>query len=84
MVDHGEADDKIIAVLSNDNIWGEASDISDLPNVMIEKLRHYFSTYKLIPGEAEALVSIEKIYGREDAKNVVNASIKDYETKFGS
>jgi inorganic pyrophosphatase len=83
MIDNGEADDKIIAVLANDNIWGNAADISDLPPALIERLRHYFSTYKLIPGK-EVKVLIEEIYGREHACQVVSASLKDYEEKFGS
>jgi inorganic pyrophosphatase len=82
MVDHGEADDKIIAVLSNDNIWGDAEDISTLPDALIERLRHYFSTYKLIPGQDNA-VSIEEIYGREYAYKVVEASLNDYIENFG-
>lgn len=27
MIDQGEADDKIVAVLENDNFWGEAREI---------------------------------------------------------
>ena len=82
MVDHGEADDKIISVLANDNIWGDAEDIDDLPPALIERLRHYFATYKLIPGK-EVKVSIEDIYGKDYAHKVVEASLKDYEEKFG-
>lgn len=82
MIDNGDADDKIIAVLDNDNFWGTAKDISDLPPALIERLRHYFSTYKLIPGK-DIKVSIEEVYGREHAYKVVNASLKDYEEKFG-
>lgn len=82
MIDNGEADDKIVAVLANDNLWGEAEDIGDLPAILIERLSHYFSTYKLIPGK-EAKVSIEKIYNREHAHNVVNAALIDYTEKFG-
>ncbi len=83
MVDNGEADDKIIAVLANDNFWGDAGDISDLPSVLIERHRHYFSTYKLIPGK-EMKVSIEETYGREHALRVVKASLEDYKEKYGS
>jgi inorganic pyrophosphatase len=82
MVDNGEADDKIIAVLFNDNIWRDAEDVSHLPDALIERLSHYFSTYKLIPGE-ENRVSIETVYGRDHALQVVTASLKDYEEKFG-
>ncbi len=83
MVDNGEADDKIIAVLETDNIWGDANDISDLPPVLVERHRHYFSTYKLIPGQ-DAKVSIEKIYGKEHALKVIKAALSDYEGKYGS
>lgn len=83
MIDNKEADDKIIAVLENDNVWRSAKDIKDLPDVMIERLRHYFLTYKLIPGE-KSKVQIDKIYDREHALKVVEASILDYEDEYGS
>ena len=65
MVDKGEADDKIVAVLENDNFWGEVADISELPEILVERLRHYFITYKLLPGR-ETQSSIEKIYAGGD------------------
>lgn len=82
MVDGGEADDKIIAVFARDRIWGETRDLDDLPPALVERLRHYFLTYKLIPGDASD-VSIEKVYGSEHAKQVVEASIADYDENFG-
>lgn len=82
MVDHGEADDKIIAVLQNDAVWGNADDISAIPEMLVERLRHYFATYKLIPGQ-EARVQIEKVYGCEHARKVIEAAIEDYEVHFG-
>ena len=44
MLDGGEADDKIVAVLENDNLWGSVSEISELPRPLIDRLRHYFTT----------------------------------------
>jgi len=78
-IDGGEADDKIVAVLENDNIWGEVTDISGLPEILVERLRHYFSTYKLIPGGAPQIV-LQATYGREHAMQVVDAAIADYQT----
>jgi hypothetical protein len=52
MIDGGEADDKIISVLDNDYVWGRARNISDVPSVLVERLQHYFLTYKLVPGQA--------------------------------
>ena len=83
MVDNGEADDKIVAVLENDNVWRSANDINDLPEVLIERLRHYFLTYKLIPGQ-KSNVQIDNIYNREHAIKVVEASILDYDDEYGS
>ena len=48
--DGGESDDKILAVLDKDSFWGNVEDVSDLPPGLIERVRHYFSTYKLLPG----------------------------------
>lgn len=81
MVDHGEADDKIISVLDNDYVWGDARDLRDLPAVLVERLQHYFMTYKLVPGE-KPQVTIARVYGRSHAVKVVQASMDDYVDMF--
>lgn len=78
MIDGGQADDKIIAVLQKDPVWGDLHDISELPEALIERLRHYFLTYKLVPG-SEANVHIEETYGLEHALKVIQAAIEDYD-----
>ena len=82
MIDGGEADDKIIAVLRNDYIWSEAHDIKDLPDVLIQRLQHYFSTYKMGANMTSG-VEITATYGREHAARVVTAAIEDYTDVFG-
>lgn len=82
MVDDGQADDKIIAVLENDNIWGHAEKLSDIPDVIVERLRHYFSTYKQIFGQAHN-TTIEDVYDVDHAFKVINASLEDYIEEFG-
>lgn len=82
MVDGGEADDKIIAVLDNDYVYGSAADIKDLPAVLVERLRHYFETYKLVP-DRPASVTIERVYGRAHGLKVVAAAIADYVEAYG-
>ena len=82
MIDGGEADDKIVAVLDNDLFWKDVHDLSDLPDVLVERMRHYFETYKLIPGE-EPHFSIEGVYGRDHAFQVIEASIADYDETYG-
>lgn len=82
MIDNGEADDKIIAVLYNDAIWGTATDINDIPERLIERLQHYFATYKLVPG-SPATVTIQHVYSVAHAEQVVRAAIEDYIALFG-
>ncbi len=81
MVDRGEADDKIISVLDNDYVYGEARDLKDIPHVLIERLQHYFLTYRLVPGE-KPQVDIAKVYGRAHAMKVVQAAMDDYVDTF--
>jgi inorganic pyrophosphatase len=81
-IDGGVADDKIIAVLYNDNIWGAAEDITDIPQRIVERLEHYFSTYKMIPGQPSTMV-IREIYGVAHAHQVILAAIDDYADRFG-
>jgi len=83
MIDNGEADDKIIAVLANDSFWDSAQDIENLPPVLVERLRHYFGTYKLTPGK-ENVTFIAGTYDRQAAYTVVEAAIADYEEAFCS
>lgn len=83
MIDREEADDKIVAVLLQDNLWGEVQDISELSKSLIDRLTHYFLTYKRLPGQ-EVKVSIEKVYGAKEALEVVRASMEDYEDMYGS
>lgn len=81
MVDAREADDKIIAVLDNDYVWGAARTVRDLPSVLVERLQHYFLTYKLIPGQP-ARARITRVYGVSHARRVVRAAIDDYTETF--
>jgi inorganic pyrophosphatase len=81
MIDGGEADDKIISVLDNDNVWGGARNIGDVPSVLVERLQHYFVTYKLVPGQ-RAKARVASVYGRAHAFKVVRAAMADYNDKF--
>lgn len=84
MIDHGEADDKIIAVLNGDHVFGQARELADLPDAFVERLTHYFATYKLRPGESGADVRIAQAYGRAHAEAVVEAAMADYDDHYGS
>lgn len=83
MVDGGEADDKIIAVLENDHLWGKARDIEDIPEILVERLHHYFMTYKQKMSEDSDQVQITRVYGVDHARKVTTASIEDYSEGYG-
>lgn len=89
MIDDGEADDKVVAVLENDNVWGTARDLSDIPDVLVERLRHYFLTYKSVPEldgagtESSDNIEVDQVYGVDHAQEVLEASVADYDEQFG-
>lgn len=78
LFDGGEADDKIIAVLRSDAAYSGYKDISDVPASIIDRLRHYFLTYKQCPNSDEVPITISHVYGREEAHDVIKCSMKDY------
>lgn len=65
-------------LFANDMVWDNVEYISELPDIIVERMKHYFSTYKIAPGK-EAEVWIEELYGRERALEVVKASMEDYD-----
>lgn len=82
MLDNGEADDKIIAILERDPMWGSVQDIAELPVALVDRLRHYFATYKSLNLE-DMSVKVDKMYGRDHAFEVVQAAMADYADEFG-
>jgi inorganic pyrophosphatase len=81
MIDKDEADDKIIAVLKQDAVYGHWKDIMDCPKELLDRLKHYFLTYKMLPGQSTPnQVEIAAVYGREEALEVIIKSVQDYKT----
>ncbi|MFY0580115.1 inorganic diphosphatase [Cystobacter fuscus] len=83
MVDGNEADDKIIAVLESDLVYGAFQHVAQLPNALVERLKHYFLTYKQLPSQAKRSVEIVEMYDSAEAHEVINRSMKDYQRVFG-
>jgi inorganic pyrophosphatase len=89
LIDDNEADDKIIAVLRNDAVYGEWTDLKQCPLNVIERLRHYFLTYKDVPGKDPAgprnrVCEITHIYGRGEAHDVIRRGQADYTAHYGA
>jgi inorganic pyrophosphatase len=83
MIDGNEADDKIIAVLEGDGLYGAFNDISDIPPAVVERLVHYFETYKLKPGAVSKPTEVSHVFGRDEAQLIIRAAHEDYAERFG-
>jgi inorganic pyrophosphatase len=84
MIDGNQADDKIIAVLEFDVAFGHIEDITACPSGLIDRLKHYFLSYKQLPGEAPRRVEIAGVYDRGEALDAIQRSLKDYSGCFGN
>ncbi len=84
MIDGKEADDKIIAVLEADVVYGNITELSECPKGLVDRLKHYFLSYKQLPEEAPRRVEITDVYGRDEAMDVINRSLEDYRERYGA
>ncbi len=83
MIDSNEADDKIIAVMKDDAVFGQIGDVTGLPEGLMDRLIHYFLSYKDLPSNTKARkVQIDAIYGRSEALRIMELSLDDYKEKF--
>lgn len=82
LLDGEQADDKIIAVMIGDIVFEKYKDIQDCPESLIERLRHYFLTYKDSPERTNSKVQITHIYGSKEAHEIISLSQQDYWAKF--
>lgn len=82
MIDGEQADDKIVAVLEADLAYGHIKDIDECPTALIDRLKHYFLSYKQLPGDAPRRVEIVDVYDREEAWDVITRSMRDYQKQF--
>lgn len=83
MIDGDEADDKIIAVMKGDASFGSIRDIMEVPRHMVDRLSHYFLTYKERPFSNEKRkTEITDIYGQQEASEVIRRSVNDYNNRF--
>jgi inorganic pyrophosphatase len=84
MLDRKEADDKILAVLKDDATYGAWTDLEDASEAVLDRLRHYFLTYKQSPGALTTTCEITHSYGRREAHEVIERSLADYQERFGN
>ncbi len=82
MLDKGEVDDKIIAVMKTDEVYTQWKDITDVPPAIIARLKHYFLTYKNIPGVEQVACEITHTYNKVEALRIIELANQDYKNKF--
>jgi inorganic pyrophosphatase len=82
MIDGNQADDKIIAVLESDLAYGQIDSVRDVPRGLIDRLEHYFLSYKQFPGDKPKKVEIVDVYDRLEALDVISRSLRDYQIEF--
>lgn len=85
-IDGEEADDKIIAVLKGDLVYEHIMDIKDCPSNLLDRLKHYFLTYKEsaeeLMGNRTRRMEITEVYNREEAFEVIRLARQDYADYF--
>jgi inorganic pyrophosphatase len=82
-LDGDAVDDKLLAVLADDAVYGAWSDIADVPDAVLERLKHYFLTYKHSTTATHAAVSIAGVYGRQEAHEAIEQAHEEYKNQFG-
>lgn len=76
MIDHGDPDHKIIAVLAQDPIYSEFTKASDFPKHIFKMLKRFFEDYKTLEGKQ---VAVEEILPAEAAYAIIEDSLQRYE-----
>lgn len=79
MVDSGAADDKIIAIPSNDPTYNSYTDINQLPRHIFDEMSHFFSVYKALENKETA---IDEIKEKDAAIKIIQSSIDRYIEDF--
>lgn len=83
LFDGNEVDDKIIAVLESDPVHENWDEIEHCPPVLIDRIVHYFLTYKDMPGVSRPKIELAGVYGASVAREVVARAQVDYRARFG-
>jgi inorganic pyrophosphatase len=81
MIDGGERDEKIIAVMDADPRLDNKQSLDDVHDHIITEIRHFFETYKLLQKKQ---VEILGIRGKEDAHEEIRKAIERYNKEYST
>lgn len=79
MVDHGDADDKIIAVSTTDPAVNYMNNIEELPQHFFNELRNFFEEYKKLENK---VVKVEEFQDKVSALKIIETALDLYKDTF--
>ena len=82
MIDGGEVDDKIIAVLKDDAVYGDIKDVSELPSKVAKRLSHFSLHTREHLKRASSRRWRTHVYNAEEAAKVIELASEDYKKYF--
>jgi inorganic pyrophosphatase len=80
MLDQGDSDDKILAVVDNDPLYSDFHGLQDTPAHYLREVEHFFSHYKDLEGKRVEALGWE---GRAVAMQQILHAQKLYEEHYG-
>lgn len=79
MIDGKYDDDKILAIPFDDPNMNHYKDINDMPNHMIDEIKHFFMVYKNLEHKSTTGFKIDN---KKIAEAIIEDSINNYQKKF--
>lgn len=80
MTDSGEIDQKILAICENDPVYNAFRDIKELPQHILDEIRHFFTVYKQLEHGKKTVIG--GIHGAKMAKAALAEARARYDAKF--
>lgn len=80
MIDNDQVDEKVIAVPVNDPSWNSYQNIDELPEHILDEMRHFFGVYKQLEGKTTSIVETR---GPKEAQRIIQTAIERYQEVFG-
>ena len=79
MTDNGLNDEKIIAVAANDPFYNSYQDINEVPQHIMDEIKHFFAVYKMLEGKD---TTVDVVKDRKEAEKIIEESLKRYHSEI--
>lgn len=79
MVDGNNNDEKVIAVPLGDPAWNVYDNIDELPEHILDEMRHFFIVYKELEGKTTTILETR---GPKETKRIIQEAINKYQEKY--